>query len=376
MDEPLLLIPGPTNLSERVREVMSRPQIGHTSQQFYNEFVELVRLARHVFRNEKGRQFVFSGPGTIGMETSVVNAVVPGDRVLVVQTGYFGKRFAMLNETHGAKVDLLGYPDGASAEPDQLRAKLRASDYKAVFITHVDTSTSVRNPIRPLVEECRNAGVFSIVDSVCGLGGEPLDFDALGADIAFTASQKALASAPGAVLVAASKSFMEHLQKREVPIASYYMNLLRWDPIMDDPRMYLATPSVQVLRALRVALLELKEEGLQQRWARHTALGEMTRRVLDELGAAFVAREGSRSNTVTAFWVAEGTSGKVRDRLEAEHGVSVAKGISDDKSRMVRVGHFGMLTEGMLRPALESLASVLVEVGAVKKEQAHIEARR
>ncbi|HME18988.1 MAG TPA: alanine--glyoxylate aminotransferase family protein [Nitrososphaerales archaeon] len=370
MNEPLLLIPGPTNLSKRVRDVMAGPQLAHTGKQFYADFTELLGLARYVFKNEKGFQFVFTGSGTIGMESSVVSTVSHGDMTLTVSTGYFGQRMLMLNQVHGAKADAIAYPDGRHADPDDLRKKLRTAKYKVVFVTHVDTSTSVVNPIRELVEECRNAGVFSVVDSVCGVGGVPLDFDRLGADIAFTASQKALAGAPGAVLVATSREILEYFEKRETPIESYYMSLLRWKPIMDDPRIYLATPAVQVLLALREALLEAKAEGIENRWERHRRLGEMVRGMVSGDGLGFVADEGFRSDTVTGFWVKDGTAGDVQRKLEEESGILVARGLHEMKDKMIRIGHFGILTEPKLKEALGSLHGVLVELGAAKPKAA------
>ena len=345
---------------------MAGPQLAHTGKQFYADFTEILGLARYVFRNEKGFQFVFTGSGTIGMEASVVSTVSHGDRTLTLSTGYFGHRMLMLNQVHGAKADVIDYPDGSHADPDDLRKKLQKAKYRVVFITHVDTSTSVINPIRELVKECTSAGVFSVVDSVCGIGGIPLDFDKLGADIAFTASQKALAGAPGAVLVATSKEILEYFEKRKEPIESYYMNLVRWKPIMDDPRIYLATPAVQVLLALREAMMEVKEEGLEKRWARHGRLGETTRKMVSENGLGFVADEGYRSDTVTAFWVKEGTAGEVQKRLEDESGILVARGLHEMKDKMIRIGHFGNLTEPKLKEALGSLQSVLVELGAAK----------
>ncbi len=345
---------------------MAAPQLAHTGREFYADFTELLGLARYAFRNEKGFQFVFTGSGTIGMESSVVSIVSHGDRTLTLSTGYFGHRMLMLNQVHGAKADVIDYPDGSHADPDDLRRKLQKAKYKAVFITHVDTSTSVINPIGDLVEECQKAGVFSVVDSVCGLGGIPLDFDKLGADVAFTASQKALAAPPGAVLVATSKEILDYFEKRKEPIESYYMNLLRWKPIMDDPRIYLATPAVQVLLALREALTEVKEEGIEKRWARHRRLGELARKMVSDNRLDFVAGEGHRSDTVTAFWVKEGTAGGVQKRLEDESGILVARGLYEMRDKMIRIGHFGNLTEPKLKEALGALQSVLVELGAAK----------
>jgi aspartate aminotransferase-like enzyme len=359
----LLLIPGPTNLSKRVREAMAGPQLPHVGTEFYSMFKETVGLARYVFRNEKGIQFVYTGSGTIGMESSVVSLVSHGDRTLTISTGYFGHRMLLLNQAHGAKADHMELTDGRAADPDALRKTLRRTKYSVVFMTHVDTSTSVINTIPELVEECSKAGVLSVVDSVCGIGGVPLDYDRLGADIVFTASQKALAGAPGAVLLAASPGVIEHMEKRKAPIESYYMNLLRWKSVMDDPKMYLATPATQVLLALREGMIEVKEEGLENRWARHRKLGEMTRSRVEGWGQRFVAEEGHRSDTVTAFWVEDGKARPVQKTLESEHHVMVSRGIYEDKDRMIRIGHFGILTPEVLKRALDSMGDVMEELG-------------
>ncbi|MDA4125144.1 MAG: alanine--glyoxylate aminotransferase family protein [Thaumarchaeota archaeon] len=365
MEDKLLLIPGPTNLSKRVRDAMAGPQLPHVGSEFYGTFKDIIGLARFVFRNEKAPQFVFTGSGTIGMESSVVSLVSHGDRTLTISTGYFGKRMLMLNQVHGAMADALEYEDGVHADPDDLRKKLRKSKYKAVFMTHVDTSTSVANPIKELVEECAKADVFAVVDGVCSVGGIPMDFDRLGADIVFTASQKALAGAPGAVLLAATERVLAYMEKRKKQIESYYMNLLRWRPIMEDPRMYLATPATQVLLALKEALLEVKAEGLEKRWARHRRLGELTRNRVEGWNFKFVADQGYRSDTVTAFWVKDGTAGDIQKRLEKEYGIVVARGIYEARDKMIRIGHFGILSPQTLESALKSMDQVLAKLHAV-----------
>ena len=376
LSEKLLLIPGPTNLSKRVREAMAGPQLPHVGAEFYSMFKETVDLARYVFKNQKGAQFVFTGTGTTGMETSVLSLVTRGERTLTLSTGYFGHRMLLLNQIHGAKADSMEFKDGKAADPDALRRQLRKAKYTAVFITHVDTSSSVVNPVTELVDECVNAGVLSVVDSVCAVGGVPLDFDRLRADIVFTASQKAIASAPGAVLVAASQRAMEHMEKRKVPIESYYMNLLRWKPIMDDPKMYLATPATQVILALREAMLEVKEEGIENRWARHRKLGEATRGRVEEWGQRFVAEDGHRADTVTSFWVENGKAGPIQKTLEEEHNIMVARGIYDDRDRKIRIGHFGILTPDLLNRSLDHMGETMEGLGLTPRQLAVTKSRK
>ena len=344
---------------------MSGPQLPHVGAEFYSTFKELIGLARYVFRNEKAPQFVFTGSGTIGMESSVVSLVSRGERTLTLTTGYFGKRMLMINQAHGARAEAIEYRDGVHADPDDLRKRLRKTKFRAVFVTHVDTSTSVANPIKDLVEECSKAGVFSVVDAVCSVGGFPIDFDRLGADIVFTASQKAIAGPPGAVLLAASKNAMTHMETRKKPIESYYMNLAKWKPVMEDPRMYLATPATQVLLAVREALQEVKEEGLENRWSRHSKLGELTRSRVKGWGFDFVADLGFRADTVTSFWVA-GNAGEIQKTLEQKYGIVVSRGIYEARDKMIRIGHFGNLTVDRLGTALDSLDEVITSLRAVK----------
>lgn len=355
---------------------MAGPQLPHVGHEFYETFKEILQLSRYLFKNEKGVQFAFTGSGTIGMESAVVSLVSHGDRTLTLDTGYFGRRMLLLNQIHGAKAESIDYTDGRHADPDDLRKRLRKANYRAVFATHVDTATGVVNPIRELVEECNKAGVISVVDSVCGIAGEELNFDRLGADIVFTASQKAIAAAPGAVLVAASNRAMAHMEKRKEPIESYYMSLLRWKPVMDDPKMYLATPATQVLLALREAMREVKEEGLEARWARHHGLGETTRTALEDLGADIVADEGFRADTVSAFWVENAKAGEIQKALEERFGVVVARGIYEAKDKMIRIGHFGTLTVERLEQALGSLETVMVDLGVAERRSVQLAERK
>jgi alanine-glyoxylate transaminase/serine-glyoxylate transaminase/serine-pyruvate transaminase len=357
------MIPGPTNLSEAVREAMSRPQVGHASPIFYEAFKDILQLARYVFRNEKGAQLVFSGSGTIGMESTVVSLVSHGDRTLTLDTGYFGKRFLMLNQVHGAQADVIEYPVGTHADPDDLRKKLRSHKYRAVFMTLVDTGSTVKNPFDDLVAECSSAGVFSVVDGVSSVGGVEVEFDKLGADVLFTASQKALAAPPGAVLLALSPEILEYFEKRKEPIESYYMNLLRWKNVMDDPKIYLATPSVQVMLALRQALVELKEEGLQNRWRRHKKLAESFRNTMSEAGVELVANKGAEAETVSGFWVKEGLAPEIQRMMREKHNVEVARGLYDNNTKMIRVGHFGILSLETMRMVNQAMSEVLEELG-------------
>jgi alanine-glyoxylate transaminase / serine-glyoxylate transaminase / serine-pyruvate transaminase len=343
-EDELLLIPGPTTLSSRVRSAMALPQQSHVSPEFYEAFKELLTLSRYVFQNSTGLQFVFTGSGSIGMETAILSLVEPGDSVLCVETGYFGHRFTMMAEIHGAKTETLDPPLGSHVDYEAVKSKLETGKFKTVLFTHVDTSTSVMNDISKLANIAKQNNVLSVCDSVCGIGGARLNFDSLGIDIVLTGSQKAIAAPPGATLLAVSNHAFETMEKRKTPIASYYMNLVRWKPIMDDPKIYLTTPAVQVMLGLREALLQVKEEGIENRWRRHEVLSEAFRAGLETLNLRPIPDESSRAPTVTTFYVPDGRSAEIQETLRSKYALHVARGFGEYRDTMLRVGHFGNIS--------------------------------
>lgn len=370
-EDELLLIPGPTTLSSRVRQSMSRPQQSHVAPEFYNAFKEILQLARYAFGNNDGLQFVVTGSGSIGMETAILSLIEPGDKVLGIETGHFGQRFSMMAEIHGAKLERMVAPVGSHIDYGQVEDKLKNGNYKALLVTHVDTSTSVMNDLAKLCKMASDNGTFSVIDSVCGIGGAPLNFDSLKADIVLTGSQKAIAAPPGAALLAVSRRAYQAMEKeRKTPIASYYMNLVRWKPIMDEPKIYLCTPAVQVMIALREALLQIKEEGIENRWKRHEVLAEAFRAGLEALNLNPAADKESRSPTVTAFHVPKGKSVQIHETLRMKYGIHVAVGFGEFKDYMLRVGHFGNVSATDVLSLLGALELTLSESAEVRPGKA------
>ena len=369
-EDELLLIPGPTTLSSKVREVMAKPQQSHVAPEFYGAFKELLELSRYLFGNKQGLQFVFTGSGSIGMESSVVSLFEPGDKVLTIETGYFGHRFTMMAEIHGCKVDTLVSKVGSHIDHDEVEKKLRSEKYKAVLFTHVDTSTSVMNDVVGPTKLAKDNGALAVCDSVCGIGGAPLVFDSLGADIVLTGSQKAIAAPPGATLLAITRSAFEVMEKRKTPIASYYMNLVRWKPIMDDPKIYLTTPAVQVMLALREALVEIKNEGIENRWHRHETLAQALRAGLEALDLKPAPDKDSLSPTVTAFYVPQGRSAEIQDSLRQNYGIHVARGFGEYANTMLRIGHFGNISATDILAFLSALELVVGRNSSIKAGKA------
>lgn len=351
---PLLMIPGPTNLDSRVLDALAQPQIAHTSSQFYNEFLDILDLAKYVFRTT-GQTIVFSGSGTSGMESVAASILEKKDKVLSIETGFFGRRFSRIAEIYGCTVKKMVIEEGDYAAPDALSEELSKDRYDAVLLTHIETSTGVENPIPELVKIARRYDTLTIVDTVCGLGGAEFKFDEWGIDIAFSASQKCIAAPPGAALLALSERSISKLLNRKSEIPSYYYNLEKWLEVMKDPRIYLTTPSTAVLRALRVALQIIKEEGIERRWKRHRELAKAFRSALLESGISLFAKRPA--DTVTAIRTQDPE--RISKAMLEQYNIMIARGLDSHKTDIIRVGHMGNINKNDLMITLSALIDIM-----------------
>jgi aspartate aminotransferase-like enzyme len=173
-----------------------------------------------------------------------------------------------------------------------------------------------------------------------------------------TASQKAIAAPPGVTLICVSKRGLEAIMNRKTPIGSYYMNLARWRPVMEDTAIYLATPATQLVAALREALLMIMEEGLENRWRRHRVIADALRAGFESLEYGFLARKECRADTVTGLRVPDGKAGAIVDTLVSKFSIRIAKGLGDLSSRAVRIGHMGIISPRDARYFLTAMEQV------------------
>ncbi|HEY4588032.1 MAG TPA: aminotransferase class V-fold PLP-dependent enzyme, partial [Thermoanaerobaculia bacterium] len=181
----LLMIPGPVELSPGVLAAASAPPPGHTSPRLIEAFGRSIERMREVWRSgPSGQPFILAGSGTLAMEVAAANLVEPGDRALVVVTGFFSERMTAILRRYGAEVTEVTAPVGEVPAVEEIREILaRRGPFKALFATHVDTSTGVRVDPEPLCRLAREVGVLSVFDGVCATAGERFDMAEWGADL-------------------------------------------------------------------------------------------------------------------------------------------------------------------------------------------------
>ena len=360
--EQNLRIPGPTPIPDDVREAQTAPMIDHRGTEFAAMQAEIAEgLATLI--GSSGEVLLLTGSGSGAMEAAIVNTLSPGDRVLAVTIGAFGDRFAKIAETFGASVDRMEVEWGSAADPAELSARLAdAQPYRAVLLTHNETSTGVANPLRELVAAVHAApgDPLTIVDGISGLGAMPFEMDAWGVDLVVTASQKAWMASPGIAIAAIGARAREAEASARLPRFYWsFAEARRWAEKGQTPW----TPAVAVLYGLRVGVHRLMEEGRQRTWARHAAIAAGSQAGLEGLGLRLVAKPEDRSATVTAAWLPEGLEWAPFNADMRGRGLVVAGGQGTWAGRIMRFGHMGMVEIDEMVDAVRVMGETLADHG-------------
>jgi aspartate aminotransferase-like enzyme len=359
--EPNLRIPGPTSLPPSVKEAGGRQMINHRGPEF-RELIERLQAGMKPYFGTTGDIAILSCAGTGGLEAAIVNTLSPGDRVLAVSIGAFGDRFASIAEAYGANVDRVAAEWGWAAAPAEVQERLGMGDYRAVLLTHNETSTGVMNPIAELCAAVRAAApdALILVDTVSSLGAVPFDMDGWGIDVVATASQKAWMAAPGLAMVAASERARAAMQTARMP--RFYLDLRRhFDALPTGETPW--TPAIAVAFQVDEGIRLMAEEGQAAIFARHVACAAATQAGLQALGFELFAEPAHRSRTVTAALIPDGLDWKAFNGEVKRRGLILAGGQGKLTGRVFRVGHLGSVDVGDILEAISTMEAVSLELG-------------
>lgn len=376
-DRKLLMIPGPIEVSPAVRTAHDGPPPGHQAPPLVEAFGRTLELTRALWKAPADAQpFVIAGSGTLAMDMAVANVIQPGDRALVVDTGYFSERMAEILRRAGADVVMVSAEPGEAVPLAQIEVALEQESPKLVVVTHVDTSTGVKMDAGAVCRAARKQGVLSIVDGVCATGAEPLSMVDDSVDIYLTGSQKALGLPPGLAFFVAGPRALAAREALSAPPA-LYMDFASWIPIMkayeERAKAYFATPATNLIQAAQVALEEIAAEsfdglvGIDARTARHQMAADALRAAWASLGLSHVAAAGHQANTLSALRFPAGVEGPSFLAEVGARGVIVAGGLHPAlKTEYFRVGHMGyaITQPEMLEKTIDAVAGALAACGA------------
>jgi len=365
----LLMIPGPIEFEPAVLAALGAPTTSHVTPDFIETFGNALEQMREVFLSKDGQPFILAGSGTLAMDTAGANLVEPGDRALVVSTGYFSDRFAEILERYGAQVSLVNAPVGGRPSLDDVEHILSKDHYKLMTATHVDTSTGVINNIKDLAALARRYGTLSIVDGVCSVAGEELRMSEWGVDLVLTASQKAIGVPPGLALLIAGPQAITAFKGRKNPVLNYYADWKNWLPIMENYEArkpsYFATPAVNLVWALQVSLGQIIKEGMEKRFSRHISISQAFKQGINALGLKQVPLiPDYAAHTMTAPLFPAGINGPEFLAKVAKAGVILAGGLHPIiRSKYFRIGHMGSVNMGDILATLSAIETALSECG-------------
>jgi serine---pyruvate transaminase len=353
-----LFTPGPTPVPPQVLAAMGEPVVHHRSPDFRPIYERCLARLREVCRTEQ-EVLLFASSGTGAFESAVQNLVSPGDRHLVVSAGSFGERWATMTAAYGADVDHLRYTWGETPDPDEVRARLREREAKAVWVVHSETSTGVVSDIQALADAAKEGGALVVVDAVSSLGAVPCETDAWGLDVVVSGSQKALMTPPGLGTCAVSEA--AYAATGSTPRFYFDWERTRKAQAKHDAAF---TPPVSLVAALDVALGLLLEEGLEPVFDRHIRLGRAARAGVKAMGLELFSPDEDRSAVVTAVRAPSGIdSGDIVRGLRDRFGMTIANGQGDLLGKIFRLGHIGWFDIFDITSMLAAVEIVFVDLG-------------
>ncbi len=364
----VLLGPGPSNINPRVLAAMSLPVIGHLDPLFVDMMEELKILLRYTYQTENALTFPISGPGSVGMESCFVNLVSPGDKVVVCRNGVFGGRMIENVERCGGIPIIVEDTWGEPVDPNKVEDALKANpDARVLAFVHAETSTGAASDAKLLTEIAHKYDAMVIVDAVTSLGGTPVLVDEWGLDAVYAGSQKCLSCTPGLSPVTFSERAVDYVKNRKDKVQSWFLDLnLTLNYWGSTTRTYHHTAPINALYALHEALLMLREEGIENSWARHRRHHLALKAGLETMGLQFVVKEEFRLPQMNTVYIPEGVKNEaeIRTILLNEFNLEIGAGLGPLAGKVWRIGLMGYSAQSAnVMLCLSALGSVLSDQG-------------
>ncbi|MGB3768953.1 MAG: alanine--glyoxylate aminotransferase family protein [Phormidesmis sp.] len=362
-DKLMLMIPGPTPVPEKVLLAMAKHPIGHRSGEFSQIIAETNENLKWLFQT-KNHVLTLAASGTGTIEAAIINFLSAGDRVIVGSNGKFGDRWAQIAKAYGLDVQIVSAEWGTPLNPDDIKKELDADtdkQIKAVIITHSETSTGVLNDLETINKHVKAHGeALIIVDAVTSLGSYNIPVDEWGLDVIGSGSQKGFMLPPGMGFVTASDKAWAAYEKATLP--KFYLDLGKYRKAADKNSTPF-TPPVNLYFGMKVALEMMRNEGLENIFARHTRHKEAARAAMKALGLELFAPDSNASPAVTSVVPESVDAEKIRSIMKNRFDIALAGGQDHYKGKMFRMGHLGFVSDRDVLTAISALEATLREIG-------------
>jgi len=361
-----LQIPGPTPLPDRILRAMDTPLIDHRGPEFAALAKRVLEGIKTIFKTTKP-VIIYTATGTGAWEAALVNALSPGDRVLMVETGQFATLWKNMAVKIGLKPEFIATDWRVGADPNLIEDHLRKDkgrEIKAVCVLHNETSTGCLSPIAPIRKAIDAAGhpALFMVDTISSLASTDYRHDDWGVDVTVGGAQKGLMLPPGMSFNAVGDKALAAAKSAQCPKSFW-----SWEDMltMNKIGFFPYTPATNMLQGLAVAIDMLHEEGLENVFARHDRMAEATRRAVRTWGLEIMCRDPKYySPTVTAVMVPEGVDADAFRNLALEHfNISYGASFGAYNKKYFRIGHLGDVNDATIVGALAATEMALAVAG-------------
>jgi alanine-glyoxylate transaminase/serine-glyoxylate transaminase/serine-pyruvate transaminase len=366
-----LQIPGPTNVPDRVLRAIDLPTMDHRGPEFQALGLEVLEGLKYVFKTAQPI-VIYPASGTGAWEAALVNTLSPGDRVLMFETGHFATLWQKMAARLGLQPEFVATDWRRGADAGAVEAKLRedkAHAIKAVCVVHNETSTGVTSriaPIRKAIDAAKHPALL-LVDTISSLASIDYRHDEWGVDVTVAGSQKGLMLPPGLSFNCISEKARLASKNAKLP-KSYWS----WDEMLASNKSgyFPYTPATNLLYGLREALRMLREEGLENVFARHDRHAEATRRAVRAWGLEILcAVPEEYSSSLTAVMTPAGhDADKVRNAILEAFDMSLGTGLGKLAGKIFRIGHLGDFNDLTLMGTLAGVEMGLALAGVPHKQ--------
>ena len=360
------LASGPVEVPPRTLRDIGKPVLYHYDPAFIEFFAETTELAKQVFRTEYD-VVIMQAEAILGLEAAAASLIRPGDKVLNLVSGVFGKWFEDFIHRYGGETIELAVAYNEAIDPQAVRDALNANPgVKFLSVVHSETPSGTINPLKEIGAIAKEFGVLTMVDSVSGLGGEVMSPEEWNLDVVVVGPQKCLGGTPGLSLISISPAAWEAMESVKDPLRASFLSILDWRETWLKQHRFPYTPSVSEMYALQSTLAQNLEEGMEHVAWRHQTIAKATRAAVKALGLElWAASEAIAAPCVTAVKTPSGVSDKaIIEAMRQRYGVTISPGYGALNGKLLRLGHMGMAAHPtMMAAQLAVFERALNDVG-------------
>ena len=352
---PRMFVPGPVDVADEVLQAQAAPMLPHRSKEFEAIYRRVGEKSQQLFFTAH-RVLISASSGTGLQEAAIRNLV--DKKVLACVNGAFADRWYEVALANGKDVTKLEFDWDKPVNPDLVAVAAKHGGFDALTIVHNETSTGLQNPVQEIAAAIRAVApeMLILVDAVSSLAGARIETDAWGLDMVLTSSQKCLALPPGLALCAVSDRAMK--KAATVENRGWYFDFIRMDKhrLKDSSP---ATPAMSLIFALDCQLDRILTEGLENRFARHSAMAKRVQDWAEQHDLSMYAPAGFRSQTVTTLKNDRGWNVSALNAFLKERGMKIANGYGALKNITFRIAHMGEIQMSDIDELLKAMEEFL-----------------